>query len=176
MELTISSEKYGEIKFLIDGSDYDKIKKYNWFCFYHKKLKKFYIHARRFHNGKITSLRLHRFIMDTPDDLVVDHINGDTLDNRKINLRNCTQSENCRNSIKKKTGKSNYKGVSLKKENLQYVANIFYNGKQKHIGYYDSEDKAAIAYNEMALFCFGEFAKPNINIMMHKKIEEKEAA
>lgn len=163
MELIINSPKYGEIKYLIDGEYYDKVKSYNWHAYYSPNTKSFYISTNiRKNNGKYTLLRLHRLITDAPKGMCIDHINHNTLDNRKTNLRICTNAENQRNSRKHFDGiTSKYKGVSWKKHAKKFVAKIRYCGKDKHLGYFDNELDAAIAYNNAAIKYYGEYAKLN---------------
>ncbi len=90
----------------------------------------------------------------------VDHINGDRLDNRRSNLRFCTQSQNRMNSIGAK-GSSRYKGVTWSKARLKWAAQIKFNGKHITGGLFSDELLAAKAYDRLALRYFGEFAKPN---------------
>ena len=104
---------------------------------------------------------LHRLIAKTPDNMVVDHIDGDKLNNTRANLRNCTQSDNCKNVSRRKGGHSTYKGVTwftTKRHAKGYwKAQIC----GRHIGYYEDEEKAAKAYDQEAIREFGEFAKLN---------------
>lgn len=106
-----------------------------------------------------TSVYMHKDIMglDRYSDIKVDHINGNKLDNRRVNLRRCTQTENNRNVAP--YGKaSKYKGVSLFKRDNVWVAQITVNYKHINLGRYTTELQAAKAYNEAALKHFGEFA------------------
>lgn len=113
-------------------------------------------------NGKrkFKNYYMHRLIMVTPDDMDTDHINGDKLDNRKINLRICTRAENNRNKLPRKNSSSRFKGVFWREDRKKWRAVIF-NKKQIHLGMFTSEIDAAIAYNEAAIKYFGEFAKLN---------------
>lgn len=86
--------------------------------------------------------KMHRVIMGAPLDMIVDHINGDGLDNRKTNLRVGTQSQNCVN--RKNTPGKFLRGVRLKKSKWQ--AYIKYRGKQRSLGYFDTEIGAHEAY------------------------------
>lgn len=80
-----------QIKFAkVDLDDFERVDKFNWYADYCKNTKGFY--AKGYDNKK--RIKMHRLIMNTPNDLVVDHINHDTLDNRKKNLRNVTKGEN----------------------------------------------------------------------------------
>jgi hypothetical protein len=107
---------------------------------------------------------LHRLIMDCPKGMVVDHINGDTLDNRKSNLRICTKLQNQYNQKKHKGNKhSKYKGVTLRKElkSKPWEAFIYANRTHRRLGYFATEIEAAEAYNKAALQMYGEYAKLN---------------
>lgn len=171
MELTIKSKKHGEIKFLIDDEDYDKIKMYTWTLNYQVSVGNFYIVAAKMKKRKMYYYRLHRLIMDCPNNLSVDHINHNTLDNRKCNLRICTQSENSRNTRKQTRNKTSiYKGVYFDKKLNKFRVQIMLYYKHIHIGLFDTQDKAAIAYNMAALKYFGEFAKLN-NIMAFNGVQ-----
>ena len=89
---------------------------------------------------------LHRIIMDAPDDKMVDHINGNPLDNRRENLRLCSNQENNRNKGKKSDNTSGFKGVSWSKQTGKWLANITVDGKSKYLGYFDDKLKAYEAY------------------------------
>ncbi len=104
---------------------------------------------------------MHRVITNAPKGKDVDHINHNTLDNRKTNLRVCTRSQNLRNRLKVR-GISRYKGVTFfPKRNKKWCARIRYNSKMNHLGYYTTEKEAAIAYNKAAIEVFGDFANLN---------------
>lgn len=98
-EILINS-KYGVLKALIDINDVDLCKKHYWTCNYQKTGDSFYIKTSI--NNKV--IRLHRFITNCPKNLVVDHINHNTLDNRKANLKVCTRFENSTNVSTNKSG------------------------------------------------------------------------
>jgi hypothetical protein len=129
----------------------------------------------RFHNdvyatpkgadGKIKYTALSREIMKCPKGLVVDHINGNRFDNRKKNLRICTQSLNSKNQKISKNNKAGYKGVYLdKRQNLtkRWVAQIKINRIHKKIGFFITAEEAARAYDLYAKKAWGEFANLNI--------------
>jgi len=133
-------------EFLIDNDDLDKVMSLAyWSATSHG-----YIHCRT-KDGKI--LYLHRFIINAPDGAIVDHKNSNKTDCRKENLRLCTQSENTRNRTKRKIGTSKYKGVYWNKDQNKWEVKIAI--------LFDSEEKAALVYNELATKYFGEFAKLN---------------
>ncbi|MBL0233220.1 MAG: HNH endonuclease [Chitinophagaceae bacterium] len=98
---------------------------------------------------------LHRYIMDCPDGFCIDHINGDSLDNRKENLRICSFRENSRNLIK-----DVFKGVT-KTKNGKYQAQITYNNNHVTLGVFSSESEAARVYDIAAALLFKEYAALN---------------
>ena len=108
---------------------------------------------------------LHRLIASIhygviPDGLVVDHIDGDPLNNRSGNLRVCTQAENIANS-KPRGGKSIYRGVSLSR-NGRWYAQISKDGQRECLGTFDTEKEAAEAFDKAANRIHGEYANLNL--------------
>jgi len=95
---------------------------------------------------------------------LVDHINGDPLDNRRQNLRPATPSQNQANRTKyqgRRGVTSRYKGVCWHRKDKKWMARIYRDGKQIYLGGFDCEIEAAKAYDSAALEIFGEFALPN---------------
>ncbi|WP_218939868.1 AP2 domain-containing protein [Bacillus thuringiensis] len=149
--------KYGKGKFtLVDIEDFEELSKYKW-----SVSKCGYVIRGRLINGSSKCFRMHREIMNPSDDLVVDHINGDKLDNRRVNLRVCTVGENGRNRSKWSSSKSGFKGVSLSRRKGKWYTNINAHNKSRYIGTFDDVEEAARAYDYYALKYFGEFAKLN---------------
>jgi hypothetical protein len=103
---------------------------------------------------------MHRIIMDAPKEMEVDHRWGDTLDNRKENLRLCTHQQNVCNRIHS-NNTSGFKGVSWHKRDRKWQAKIKFNGIRLHLGYFNDKIEAARVYNAAALQYQGEFAKLN---------------
>lgn len=102
-----------------------------------------------------------------PPGFVIDHINGNGLDNRFCNLRIATYAENAANSRKRRQDNttSEYKGVWLAKDiwrKKRWVARIRANGKRRHLGHFATQEEAAVAYDAAAKDLYGEFAVPNI--------------
>jgi hypothetical protein len=106
-------------------------------------------------------LSMHRMVVNAPKGLFVDHINHNGLDNRKANLRICTNLQNLRNKRPKTGCTSEYKGVHWCKGRNKFRANIYLNKKAIHLGYFHDEIAAAKAYDEKARELFGEFAYLN---------------
>jgi HNH endonuclease/AP2 domain len=127
-----------------------------------KKIK--FVNGRPSFNENGKTIYLYRHILNAADGLVVDHVNGNPLDNRKANLRICTQTENCYNSAKRSGAKSKYKGVSIRDEAKPFRARITKDGKGCHIGSFETEIEAALAYDVKAKEMFGEFARLNFGL------------
>lgn len=108
---------------------------------------------------KIKQLHMSHVVLPVKEGMVVDHINRNPLDNRKNNLRVCSQKENILNSSRRKDNASGYTGVSF--YGNKWRAYIQSDKKWKHIGYFKDGVQAAIAYNKVARELFGEFARLN---------------
>lgn len=106
-------------------------------------------------------VQLHRILAGAFPGEVVDHINGDTLDNRLVNLRVCTNAENIRNSRKRASSGSSYKGVSRIKGTERWRAQIMVNGRKMNLGSFRDEQAAARRYDEKARELHGDFARCN---------------
>lgn len=105
---------------------------------------------------------LHRFLIAAPKGSIVDHINGNPLDNRKSNLRLCTRAQNCQNQRIGKSNSSGYKGVSWETWSQKWHASITANGKQRSLGRFSSKEAAAKAYNKATLKYHGQYARLNV--------------
>ena len=140
-------DKYGnEVnRALIDSEDVERCKEYKW-----RINDNGYVLTDI--KGSTKKLRLHRFIMNCPEDMVVDHINHDRLNNRKSNLRVCTQQQNLMN--KKCTG------ITYDKNRSKWLARITIDNKQKYLGYYETKEEAIEARRQAEIDYFGEFS-PN---------------
>lgn len=145
--------------FLIDEEDLDIVSRYYW-RISHAHGGKWYVLRQTGHKHQKLIL-LHRFLLNAPKNKEVDHINGNTLDNRKCNLRLCEHAENMRNRKMNKNNKTGYKGVSLRKDKNLYTAEIQIDYKTVHLGFFKSSKEAALAYNKKAIELYGEFAQLN---------------
>ena len=138
--LKINSSKYGLINVLLDDEDYERIEKdfknLKWTVT--KNRNKFYVQKRV--NGK--NVYLHRYVMDCPKDKYVDHINHNTLDNRKENLRITTNADNLRNGKIRVNNKTGVKGVYFDNKRNKYIARIKVNYKGIFLGRFDTLEEA----------------------------------
>lgn len=140
---------------LVDDEDYNRAAVVKWYL----NKKTGYVYG---YFGGQTKLLIHRFIMGLPGLLPqVDHKNDNPLDNTRENLRLCTNRQNSGNTSKRSTNKSGYKGVCWSDRYGKWRATITDHGKQRHIGYFDSDVAAAKAYDKHAVEVFGEFARLN---------------
>lgn len=141
---------------LVDDDDFEYLNQFNWYCSSGYAVRKL-----KTQNGKRLSMKMHREILKTPDNMTTDHINGNKLDNRKENLRICTQAENTRNRPADRNSTSGYKGVSWNNRLSKWICQIKANGKSRHLGVFSNPEEAAKVYDAEAIVLFGSFAKLN---------------
>ena len=149
----------------VDDEDYEYLMQWSWSAKTSKNINETYTIRGMRINGKVRTILMHREIMGLKfgDKKIVDHINGDGLDNRRSNLRLCTASEN-RKNMRKSAGKyySKYLGVTFRKKEGRWAAMSTWMGKSINLGSFETEEEAALAYNEMTLKQTKEFSKLNI--------------
>jgi hypothetical protein len=133
---------------LIDAGDAPRVAPFVWFLG---------TRGVRTAGGRV---KLARFLLDAPAGRVVDHINGDILDNRRANLRLCTQAGNGKNRHNRRDNKTGYKGVSLRR-NGRWIARIRSDDVLHHLGSFTDVEEAARAYDAAARRLHGEFARLN---------------
>lgn len=97
-----------------------------------------------------------------PSEIIIDHMDGNILNNSKSNLRTATDKTSTYNT--KSTSKSGYKGVSDRQHTKKYMARIHHEGKELFLGYYNSKEEAARAYDNAARIIQGEYAKLNFPV------------
>lgn len=177
-EIQLSKKKdgknYGKYVALVDDTDFEELNKYNWTCIGDEK--RLYAYTTLKINHKIKRVAMHRFIMRVSNPCnYIDHIDHNGLNNQRINLRKCNNSQNQMN--KRPRGTSKYLGVywhTLKKKYLckknnikktyisfAWLAHISINGKTHHLGRFDSEIEAAKTYDEAAKRFHKDFANLN---------------
>jgi hypothetical protein len=137
-----------------DGSEFEKVSLHKWTSYKGK-------YAFYTNNSKKENVRLHNYIFGIlPNNYVVDHINGNGLDCRSVNMRIATHKDNNMNRISK-SHTSQYKGVSWDLSRNKWIVSIQTDGKTIHIGRFDDEIEAAKAYDRKAWELFGQYAKLN---------------
>lgn len=143
---------------IIDAEDYPKVIHRRWQCSPDG-------YARYTNHAEGGMVAMHRLLMNAPCDLKVDHINGDSLDNRKVNLRICNDAQSAQNrgpQKKRSANASRYKGVYWAQSPRKWMAIIATNSNRMYLGVYETEDEAAMAYNRAALVAHGPFARLNV--------------
>lgn len=140
---------------------------------YHVLVTSYLWHALRRADGKVCAVTgggsrsskprvyLHRLLLQPTDSEEVDHIDGDTLNNQRGNIRLCTRSQNMMNTSKRGGTTSTYKGVSWRRQDKCWSARLTLRGRVYWLGRYQLEEDAAKAYNKAAIIHFGEFARLN---------------
>jgi hypothetical protein len=145
----------------VDVCNFEQLSRYNWYAVGNSKL---YAH-RRIYKGvgkKREFVAMHREVIGAPDGMCVDHIDGDSLNNTRANLRIATSEQNAWNKRKfSKGGTSEYMGVHWSKGEKKWRANIGYKNKKIYLGFFEAEKDAAKAYDEAAKKYYGEFAYLN---------------
>lgn len=143
---------------IIDAADFDKVRNWKWSALERPGRSPY---AMRQQNNQ--TIYLHRFLMDAPDGLEVDHEDGNGLNCRRSNLRIATHQQNMHNYSKwSKPTSSQFKGVAWDRARSKWRASIKVNRRNKFLGRFDSEVAAAVAYNAGAIRFHGQFAKLNL--------------
>lgn len=147
----------------VDDEDAWRITSERWGIQKHSTPYKSYAYVRKYETvGKRTTARLlHREIAGAKRGEIVDHINGNPLDNRKANLRVCTHAQNMQNRARHGNNTSGYKGVYWCSEKSKFRAALRINGKKVHAGYALTAQEAARMYDAKAREIFGDFARVN---------------
>ena len=141
---------------IVDDQDFEWLSKSKWYTKRGRKL----FYARHKERGKKhqKEVLMHRLILNAPQGMQVDHINGDGLDNRRSNLRLATNSQNLKNQGPHKDNCSGFKGVYWDKRAHKWRAQIRTDGKKTGLGYFTLKEDAARAYNDAASKAHGTFA------------------
>lgn len=149
---------------LVDDHDYERVSALKWSVSAPKDANKIYVlRTVRKPDGRWTTQYLHRFLLNVTDSGVqVDHRDGNTLNNRRSNLRTCTRAENVRNTRKRRDGVSRFKGVS--RDRRKWKAEIQIDGQRVYLGRFQDEHCAALAYDNAARKYFKEFARLNFPV------------
>jgi len=144
---------------IIDKSDYSKVSSYKWHASSSGgKHGKYYPMTNALINGKYTMLRMHHLIFGKYKGFDIDHINGNSFDNRRSNLRKCLHSQNTVNRGLQRNNKSGYKGVYFNKARGKWQVTIKHSGKSHYGGIFSQIKDAAECFNSLAKKQWGDFA------------------
>jgi hypothetical protein len=143
----------------VDDQDFEWLSKWKWSAVLKHNV--WYAVRRPEKHGRRRTVYMHREIMGFPDGKHIDHIDRDGLNNRRSNLRICSAAQNQRNRGKQVNNAAGHKGVSWNWQKRKWEARINARGKRKFLGYFDSPEEAAFAYDRAAVQYYGEFAKLN---------------
>lgn len=138
---------------MVSVEDADLLRQRAWSSENNRKKKTIYVRSN--------SNKLHRIIMGDPNGMIVDHENGNGLDNQRRNLRICTVQQNAQNAPRHKDGSSRFKGVCWDEKRGKWVVQVCLDYKRKTLGSFDCEIEAAKIYDAFAIDNFGEFARLN---------------
>lgn len=161
---------------LVDDDVYEEINKYKWFVAY-DKYNYYAVRTSNVINNKRKAIYMHRRIWELkngqiPNHYYIDHIDGNGLDNRIKNLRLVTHQQNHFNQKLGKNWSSKYKGVSWHKQHKKWRASIVISYKRIHLGYFDNEIDAAIAYDKAALIYHKEYANLNFPEKLNEYLKD----
>lgn len=155
--IDISTPKHPNTFTMVDDGDYEWLNQWNWYVHFSRGMA-----SPCRHSGKKphrTTIKMHQVIMKPPGGFVVDHINRDSLDNRRANLRICTPMQNMKNR-KHTHSESGFKGVGRHASGLWRVR-IAHDKKVYSLGHFIDPIQAAKAYDAAAIKLHGEFASLN---------------
>lgn len=143
---------------IVDDEDYDWLNQWRWCAIHTGRRSGGYAMrmARDESTGKQKSILMHRLILNAPEDMLVDHVNGDSLDNRRSNLRLATFKQDRANRRLFKNSKSGFKGVHFDKDLGRWKLTVS--------AHFDTAEEAAHMYDRIVRMLHGEFAKTNFNV------------
>lgn len=175
MKIEIFDSKHNSYEFIIDEEDkciFDE-----WDAkVRHNGSDKLYIELKKTEGPIRMITYYHRYLLNCPEDMVVDHINSDTFDNRKENLRICSQQQNRLNNVKTRNKcYSNFIGVTWNKAVSKWQAKLH----RTYLGRFDDEVLAAKAVDTKAREVYGKYAKLNFPDCEEKvvgKIKQKKTS
>lgn len=153
-EIIVNSERWGEKRILVDDEDYESLNQYKWYI---------YKGGHTFYAGRWPHIIMHRVLLGVTDRRrLVDHIDRNGLNNQRSNIRACNYSENSMNSKPEAGSTSRFRGITFDAtRKRKWRVRIAKQGIRKFIGHFETEEEAALAYNEAAIIIHGEFASLN---------------
>lgn len=144
---------------LVDDEDYAELSQFKWTA----QRSRYSFYAARYEGKKY--VYMHRAIMQPGPGLEIDHKDGNKLNNLRSNLRIATRAQNMRGFLRNRVTKtSRYRGVHFYHRDNKWHARITFESKSLHLGYFELEFAAALAYDRKCRELFGNFASPNFPI------------
>lgn len=144
----------------ISPEDEELVSRYRWVALVRPGKNTVYARAWD-RDGDQSHVLMHRLILQPPPHVLIDHRDGDGLNNRRANLRCASNQQNVANSGPRRTNKLGYKGVHILPSG-RFRAYIRKDGERYNLGVHDTAELAAAEYDAMALRLFGEFAYQNL--------------
>lgn len=146
---------------IVDAEDYERLNAYKWHCTHYGYAKRA-VSNKSGKGGRQGAVYMHRVVCPAPEGMIVDHINRNSLDNRRANLRAATQKQNVWNrKFVRKGGKTRYNGIRWDHNKGKWQVRLTINGRRASFGYYADETEAAKAYDRVAKEYRGEYASLN---------------
>ena len=142
---------------LVDDEDFERVNKLKWYA--HREGDTFYAIHKFVVDGSQKGITMQQFLLDVPKGRLIDHKNGEGLDNQRANIRECSKAENVRNCKKNCKNTTGYKGVTYIKG--MFIARIKFNYKKITLGRFKTAIEAALAYDEGSKKYHGEFGRTN---------------
>lgn len=149
---------------IVDAADYEWLSQWKWSLHKVQNAQLLFYAKSRYVSGNGKVIQMHRFILNAPDGSIVDHIDGDGLNNTRANLRFASSFQNSFNRRKGISNTSGYKGVTWNKKCQKWQVQIEANGKCYYLGVFDDVEDAARAYDAAAILHHGEFAYLNFQV------------
>lgn len=147
----------------VSDMDFERVSRHKWCAA--RKRDQVVIAVRK------NNITMHGYILNVKAGIFINHINQDTLDNTRGNLRIVTQSQVGMGRRVKHNSSSKYKGVSFSNCRDLWYATITKDGQHFFLGRFEKEIDAALAYNNAAIELFGEFARLNdLNLQINKNM------
>jgi hypothetical protein len=148
----------------IDVCDAPYVERFNWYAWIPKRKDGSVagIYAGRIatlEDGSKRQVLMHREILMPSPSLLVDHKDGNGLNNRRDNLRQATRTQNAQNSKMRRSNSSGFKGVCWDKVSESWKAYITIDGKRMHLGLFTRKVDAAKAYADASILGHGEFSR-----------------
>lgn len=144
---------------LVDDEDYERVCEFKWYAHYSRRTKTFYA-TRKTKRPNPKHIYMHRFVMNTPESSLCDHLNHDTLDNRKSNLRNCQRSDN---SMNRRGAQSNNligeKNICFDTKENKYIVAFEIRGIRVFRKRFNTLDEAILARNNTQKVIHKDFIK-----------------